>query len=111
MSDAAERVLGRVEALLTRLEAVLPGASAVAEPDWGASVAFRYRRRGSAPGRLDPVRLVAPLQLTDVCEVEAQKEKIVRNTQQFLAGRTLLGTKPVNSVKRTPTSPRSKNWR
>jgi predicted AAA+ superfamily ATPase len=92
MSDALERVLGRVEALLTRLETVLPGASAVAEPDWGASVAFRYRRRGSAPGRLDPVRLVAPLQLADVCEVEAQKEKIVRNTQQFVAGR------PANNV-------------
>ena len=92
MSDAVERVLGRVEALLTRLEMVLPGASAVAEPDWGASVAFRYRRRGSAPGRLDPVRLVAPLQLADVCEVEAQKEKIVRNTQQFVTGR------PANNV-------------
>jgi predicted AAA+ superfamily ATPase len=92
MSDALERVLGRVEALLNRLETVLPGASAVAEPDWGASVAFRYRRRGSAPGRLDPVRLVAPLQLADVCEVEAQKEKIVRNTQQFVAGR------PANNV-------------
>jgi uncharacterized protein len=92
MSDAVERVLGRVEALLTRLETVLPGASGVAEPDWGASVAFRYRRRGSAPGRLDPVRLVAPLQLADVCEVEAQKEKIVRNTQQFVAGR------PANNV-------------
>ena len=92
MSDALERVLGRVEALLTRLEAVLPGASSVAEPDWGASVAFRYRRRGSAPGRLDPVRLVATLQLADVCEVEAQKEKIVRNTQQFVAGR------PANNV-------------
>ena len=92
MSDALERVLGRVEALLTRLETVLPGASAVAEPDWGASVAFRYRRRGSAPGRLDPVRLVAPLQLADVCEVEAQKEKIVRNTQQFVTGR------PANNV-------------
>jgi uncharacterized protein len=71
---------------------VLPGAAAVAEPDWQASVAFRYRRRSSAPGRLDPVRLVAPLQLADVCEVEAQKEKIVRNTQQFVAGR------PANNV-------------
>ena len=92
MSDALERVLGRVEALLARLEAVLPGTAAVAEPDWQASVAFRYRRRGSAPGRLDPVRLVAPLQLGDVCEVEAQKDKIVRNTQQFVAGR------PANNV-------------
>ena len=92
MSDTLERVLGRVDALLTRLEAVLPGATAVVEPDWQASVAFRYRRRGSAPGRLDPVRLVAPLQLADVCEVEAQKEKIVRNTQQFVAGR------PANNV-------------
>ncbi len=92
MSDALERVLVRVDALLTRLEAVLPGAATVIEPDWQASVAFRYRRRGAAPGRLDPVKLVASLQLTDVCEVEAQKEKVVRNTQQFVNGR------PANNV-------------
>jgi len=92
MSGALERVLGRVEVLLTRLEAVLPANAAVVEPDWQASVAFRYRRRGSAPGRLDPVRLMAPLRLADVCEVESQKEKIVRNTRQFVAGR------PANNV-------------
>ena len=46
-----ERLIARAEALLGRLEAVLPHPPAA--PDWGAAIAFRYRRRGGkcAPGR------------------------------------------------------------
>lgn len=87
MSQALERLLVQAEHLLTRLEAVLPGIAGIAEPDWRASVAFRYRRRSQGPGRLEPVRLVSTLTLADICEVDAQKEKIVRNTQQFVEGR------------------------
>jgi len=84
---ATEALLLRAELLLARLETLLPHAATA--PDWDASVAFRYRRRaglGSA-GVLEPVRHVATIRLADLKEVEAQKERLVRNTEQFVAGR------------------------
>ena len=79
------RLVARAEALVDRLEAVLPHP--LTAPDWGASTAFRYRRRG-AGGRLDPVRHVATIRLGSLVEVDAQKEKLVRNTEQFVAGKS-----------------------
>src|SRR5690242_8743704 len=76
-------LLARAEALMTRLEAVLPHP--LGAPDWTASVAFRYRKRGGS-GRLEPVRHVATIRLADLREVEPQKERLVRNTQQFVEG-------------------------
>jgi predicted AAA+ superfamily ATPase len=70
--------------VLARLEAVLPHAATA--PDWAASVAFRYRRRGSGCV-LEPVRHVATIRLADLKEVEPQKERLLRNTAQFVAGR------------------------
>lgn len=86
-----EQLIGRLDALVTRIEAAIAGGALV-EPDWAASVAFRYRRRSGGGGRLEPIRHVAALELEDVCEVDAQKEKVVRNTLQFLQGR------PANNV-------------
>jgi predicted AAA+ superfamily ATPase len=56
------------------------------EPDWTASVAFRYRKRSSGRGGLEPVRHVAKLGLADLQEIDGQKEKIQRNTEQFVKG-------------------------
>jgi predicted AAA+ superfamily ATPase len=84
-NTALESLLKRAEHLLGRLEHLLP-ASATA-PDWGASVAFRYRKRGSA-GVIEPVRHVATIRLADLQEVEPQKERLLRNTRQFVAGRS-----------------------
>ena len=78
------RLVARAEALVDRLEAVLPRP--LAAPDWSASTAFRYRRRG-AGGRLEPVRHVATIRLASLVEVDAQKDKLVRNTEQFVAGK------------------------
>ena len=78
-----ESLIARAEALLARLEAVLP--QPVQAPDWQASVAFRYRKRGGT-GVLEPVRHVAPIRLAQLREVDAQKERLVRNTAQFVAG-------------------------
>ncbi len=75
--------LARAERLLQRLEAVLPHPPAA--PDWAASIAFRYRRRG-ASGVLEPVRHVATIRLEALVEVEPQKERLLRNTAQFVAG-------------------------
>ncbi len=78
-----DSLISRAEALVQRLEAVLPHP--LAAPDWAASVAFRYRKRGGS-GLLDPVRHVATIRLANLREVEPQKERLVRNTVQFVAG-------------------------
>jgi len=76
-------LIGRAEALLTRLEAVLPHP--LAAPDWQAAIAFRYRKRAGS-GVIEPVRHVASIRLDALVEVEAQKERLLRNTAQFVAG-------------------------
>jgi predicted AAA+ superfamily ATPase len=79
-----ERLVQRAEALMARIEQVLP--QPMAEPDWTASVAFRYRKRSNGRGGLEPVRHVAQLGLADLQEIDGQKEKIQRNTEQFVKG-------------------------
>ncbi len=79
-----ERLVARAEALLARLEAVLPHPAT--PPDWGAAIAWRYRRRGQV-GVLEPVRQPARIRLAELKEIEPQKERLVRNTEQFVAGR------------------------
>ena len=78
-----EALLRRADHLLERLESILPRP--LAAPDWSASVAFRYRRRG-ASGWLQPVRQLSAIVLSDLQEVDGQKERLVRNTAQFVAG-------------------------
>ncbi|MDO9158409.1 MAG: ATP-binding protein [Burkholderiaceae bacterium] len=78
-------LLARLEVLLARVEATWPSVG-LAAPDWAASVAFRYRRRTQGVGRLEPIRHLGTIGLDDVREVDAQKDKIVRNTLQFLEG-------------------------
>src|SRR5881397_4041297 len=80
-----DALIARAHALLGRLEAVLPHS--LAAPDWTASVAFRYRKRGGS-GRLEPVQHVATIRLANLREIEPQKERLVRNTEQFIAGRS-----------------------
>ena len=84
MKPTLETLIARAEALLGRLEAVLPRPPAA--PDWQASIAFRYRKRGGV-GAIEPVRHVATIRLSDLKEVEPQKERLLRNTRQFVAGR------------------------
>jgi predicted AAA+ superfamily ATPase len=84
MSDPLQRLLERAEALIDRIESVLP--QPLSAPDWSASIAFRYRKRSSGHGTLEPVRNVAPLRLSDLQEIDGQKEKIQRNTEQFVRG-------------------------
>ncbi len=78
-----ENLITRAEQLLVRLEHVLPHA--LLAPDWSASMAFRYRKRGGS-GWLQPVRQVAAMALSDLQEVDGQKQRLVRNTAQFVAG-------------------------
>ena len=82
-SPSIDGLITRAEALLARLEAVLPHP--LAAPDWSAATAFRYRRRAGS-GVIEPVRHVASIRLDALVEVEPQKERLLRNTAQFLAG-------------------------
>jgi uncharacterized protein len=84
MWNNVESLIARAEALLVRLEAMLPHAAV--SPDWDASVAYRYRRRGQVCV-LEPVRHVATIRLDQLKEIDAQKERLVRNTAQFVARR------------------------
>jgi predicted AAA+ superfamily ATPase len=84
MNESFERLMARVESLVTRIESVLPRP--LSAPDWQASVAYRYRKRSSGFGSLEPVKHLGTMQLTDLKEIEDQKDKIKRNTEQFVKG-------------------------
>ncbi|MHB8058932.1 MAG: ATP-binding protein [Desulfuromonadaceae bacterium] len=71
-----ERVLGSVEMLLPK---------AVAPIDWEHCTAANWRRH-SFSGYLEPVRVTDTTTLTELLGVEEQKEIMVSNTRQFLAG-------------------------
>ncbi|MBU1353267.1 MAG: ATP-binding protein [Gammaproteobacteria bacterium] len=90
MNQKIDHLIGRAEQLIARIESVLP--QPLGAPDWSAAIAWRYRKRSSGHGTLEPVRHVAAMQLADLKEIDPQKEKIERNTQQFVAG------KPANNV-------------
>ncbi|MEP6824265.1 MAG: ATP-binding protein [Ramlibacter sp.] len=90
MNEKFEQLIERAGELLTRIEAVLP--QPLSAPDWSRAVAWRYRKRSSGHGALEPVRLVAVIRLGDLKEIEPQKEKIQRNTLQFVQGQ------PANNV-------------
>lgn len=84
MNESFERLMARVESLVSRIESVLP--QPLSAPDWQASVAYRYRKRSSGHGSLEPVKHLGTVSLSDLKEIEDQKDKIKRNTEQFVKG-------------------------
>lgn len=86
MNEKFEHLLMRADQLISRIEAVLP--QPLSSPDWTSSVAYRYRKRSSGHGALEPVRHVGEMRLADLREIDIQKEKIQRNTLQFVQGKT-----------------------
>lgn len=90
MKDPLGRFLSRAEALIGRLEALLPQTHPV--PNWDASIAFRWRRSRDSRGYLQAVTHVAAIALSDLRNIEKQKQQIEQNTRQFVEG------KPANNV-------------
>lgn len=84
MSDALERFFARAELFMQRVEASLPHS--LTAPEWNASIAFRYRRRSGGQGVISPVQHVGAMSLDSLREIDDQKEKIQRNTAQFVRG-------------------------
>ncbi|MDD2364974.1 MAG: ATP-binding protein [Desulfuromonadaceae bacterium] len=76
-------VVARLERVLSSVEMLLP--KAVAAIDWSTCHAANWRRH-SFSGYLEPVRVTDTTTLKELLGVEEQKEIMVSNTRQFLAG-------------------------
>ena len=88
-----ENFLHRAEALLARVEALLPPA-APRDPDFRHGYAYRWRKRaGSGNAKyLQPVTHASNIRLDDLQHIGPQKEQIEQNTRQFVTKR------PANNV-------------
>ncbi|MCX7891639.1 MAG: ATP-binding protein [Burkholderiales bacterium] len=84
-----ERLAARAEALIERIEALLPSRPAAV--DWDAAVAFRWRKRDGR-GTLVPVRHPHAIGFSDLRGIDRQRTVVEQNTRQFVAGR------PANNV-------------
>src|SRR5688572_24873071 len=83
MTERADKLLDRVDRLISQLEEVLSYESA--EVDWGSSIAFRWRRkRGRAA--IQPVVHVHKISLRDLHGIDEQKRLVEENTRQFVGG-------------------------
>ena len=90
MNPNFEHLLVRAEQLIARIESILP--QPLTAPDWSLSNAYRYRKRSTEHGTLEPVRHIGAMRLDELKEISPQKDKIQRNTLQFVEG------KPANNV-------------
>jgi predicted AAA+ superfamily ATPase len=78
-----DKLIKRAEQVLERFEATLPRKPE--PPDWKASVAFRWRKRG-ASGYLQPVSHPHKIRLSDLQGIDGQIALVEQNTRQFMAG-------------------------
>ena len=89
MTGDAKEILARLDALLGRVEKLLPPQ---AEPlDWKSATAFRWRKHPRG-GYLQPVRHPHRIRFGDLKDVDEQKRRLRENTLQFVEGR------PANNV-------------
>jgi predicted AAA+ superfamily ATPase len=90
--NSLEKFLTRAEALLARLENIVPQQAEAT--DWNSAIAFRWRkRRGKDSGSsLQPVMQISHIALEDLRNIERQKQQLEQNTRQFMEG------KPANNV-------------
>lgn len=77
-------LMAQAQRLLARVEALLPPP--LPEPEWKAH-AFRWRTRGDR-GFLEAVHHPHHIRLKDLQGIDDQKERVERNTRQFVQGRT-----------------------
>lgn len=84
-----EKLVGKIDGLVDRLESLIPALPSA--PDWDASIAFRWRKRGNH-GFLAPVAQLHRIRLGDLRDIDRQKALVEQNTRQFMDGR------PANNV-------------
>ncbi len=84
MDTDLTRLITRAEALLGRLETLLP---TVPGPiDWQATLAARWQTLPAGRGALVPIAHPQPGELDDLLGIDRVKAALDRNTRQFLAG-------------------------
>ena len=89
-----DKVISRAEALIEKLDALLPAPTP--PNDWRA-IAYVWRKQpatmfSAARGALVPVTRPHKIALTDLHDIDDQKQRLVENTTQFVRG------KPANNV-------------
>ncbi len=87
--DKFEVLADRLDGLVARIEQLLPAP--VAAPDFAKHVAFRWRQKNGR-GVLLPVVHPHAIRFADLKDIDAQKERLIANTRQFVEGR------PANNV-------------
>ncbi len=76
--------LTQAASVLRRLDQILPPEQR--EPDWQA-IAFRWQKHGNG-GLLTALPRPHTFPLARLCAISPQTQRLVRNTEQFLAGRS-----------------------
>jgi len=76
-------LVARAEAVLARVEALLPPITG--DPDWRRVTAARWRKRGGR-GWLQGVAHPHAIDVADLVAIDEQKRAIEQNTRQFVAG-------------------------
>lgn len=76
-------LIARAEAVLVRVEALLPPTTP--DPDWRKTTAARWRKRNGR-GALQGVDHPHAIRVTDLVAVDDQRQRIDANTRQFVAG-------------------------
>ncbi len=79
--DKLEQFLTRAEAVLARIEGMLPPAAP--DIDWESAVAFRWCKR-QGRGFLQLVTAISRIALDDLQNIDRQKDLIEQNTKQFV---------------------------
>ena len=83
MDSKLDAFLERAEAVLARLEPLLPAPRQ--SIDWHHCLAARWQREGRS-GYLMPLEVSLEMRLSDLIGVDTQRDQLARNTKQFLDG-------------------------
>ncbi len=83
MMNLKPEVVAQLERVLSSVEMLLPRA--VKRVDWATCIAANWRRH-SFSGFLEPVKMNDNTTLDELLGIEEQKEVMISNTRQFLAG-------------------------
>ena len=78
-----DRFFERVNALIDRLDPLLPPQREPVELNTASAIRWRCKNKHSW---LEPVNNISPIQLDDLKCISRQKDALVRNTKQFIKG-------------------------
>lgn len=83
-SKSIKLLINKIISVLNRLDSLLPPSAS--EPDWKNTLAFRWEKTGRS-GVLINLPKPHTFALSHLASIDGQTQKLVRNTEQFLASR------------------------